>query len=143
MGRNDRKKNNNETTFSKKEEQFLMENEVCRVSTSHNDMPHITPVAYIYEKRSFFFATDYETRKYKNIKFNNKIALAIDTYNSSVENQAVVIQGFASIIEKGEEFKKLYREFYKKFEWVRRDPWEEGEAPFVKVEAFNKVSWGF
>jgi uncharacterized protein len=142
MGRNDRKKNNNEITFSKKEEKFLMENEVCRVSTSHNDMPHITPVSYFYEKRSFFFATDYETRKYKNIKLNNKIALAIDTYNSSVENQAVVIQGFANIIEKGEEFKKLYREFYKKFEWVRSDPWEEGEAPFVKVEAFNKVSWG-
>jgi len=136
------RKNSRQAKFNKKEEKFLLENEVCRVSTSHNDIPHITPVTYIYEKNFLFFATDYETRKYKNIKVNNKIAVAIDTYSSSVENKAVIIQGIADIIEGGREFRDLYRKFNKKFEWVRKDPWKEGEAPFIKIRVTNKLSWG-
>ena len=136
------RKNSRQSKFNKKEEKFLLENEVCRLSTSHNDIPHITPVTYIYEKNFLFFATDYETRKYKNIKVNNKIAVAIDTYSSSVENKAVIIQGIADIIEGGREFRDLYRKFSKKFEWVRKDPWKEGEAPFIKMRVTNKLSWG-
>jgi uncharacterized protein len=136
------RKNKQKSIFSKNEEKFLLENEVCRVSTSHNDVPHIAPVAYIYQKNFLFFATDYETRKYKNIKVNNRIAAAIDVYNSSIENKAVIVQGIADIIEEGKEFRDLYKTFYKKFEWVREDPWNEGEAPFIKIKTLDKISWG-
>jgi uncharacterized protein len=136
------KSNIRRAKFNKKEEKFLLENEVCRVSTSHNDIPHVTPVAYIYEKNFLYFATDYETRKYKNIRVNNSIAATVDIYNSSIENKAVIIQGSADIVEKGAVFRSLYRKFYKKFEWVRKDPWREGQAPFIKIKAFTKVSWG-
>jgi nitroimidazol reductase NimA-like FMN-containing flavoprotein (pyridoxamine 5'-phosphate oxidase superfamily) len=136
------RRNSRQAIFNKKEQKFLLENEVCRVSTSHNEVPHVTPVAYIYEKNFLFFATDYETRKYKNLKVNNRIAASIDIYNSSIENKAVLVQGTADIIEKGREFRNLYQKFYKKFEWVRKDPWKEGEAPFIKIKTFNKISWG-
>lgn len=136
------RRNSRQVIFNKKERKFLLENEVCRVSTSHNEVPHVTPVAYIYEKNFLFFATDYETRKYKNLKVNNRIAASIDIYSSSIENKAVLVQGTADIIEKGREFRNLYQKFYKKFEWVRKDPWKEGEAPFIKIKTFNKISWG-
>ncbi|MGA7691677.1 MAG: pyridoxamine 5'-phosphate oxidase family protein [Nitrososphaeraceae archaeon] len=136
------RRNSRQAIFSKKERKFLLENEVCRVSTSHNEVPHVAPVAYIYEKNFLFFATDYETRKYKNLKVNNRIAASIDIYSSSIENKAVLVQGTADIIEKGREFRNLYQKFYKKFEWVRKDPWKEGEAPFIKIKTFNKISWG-
>ena len=136
------RRNSRQAIFSKKERKFLLENEVCRVSTSHNEVPHVTPVAYIYEKNFLFFATDYETRKYKNLKVNNRIAASIDIYSSSIENKAVLVQGTADIIEKGREFRNLYQKYYKKFEWVRKDPWKEGEAPFIKIKTFNKISWG-
>jgi nitroimidazol reductase NimA-like FMN-containing flavoprotein (pyridoxamine 5'-phosphate oxidase superfamily) len=132
----------NVVKFSKNEEKFLLENEVCRIATSHNDIPHIAPVAYIYKDGFFFIATDYNTRKYNNIQVNGNTALSVDIYGSSVENKAIVIQGNAHIIERGEEFKRLYRIFYDKFEWVRNDPWKEGEAPFLKINPFNKVTWG-
>ncbi len=135
-------KNNEEVKFTKKEEKFLLENEVCRVATSRKDIPHVTPVTYLYENGYLFLATDYDTRKYKNLKLNKNIALAVDIYNSSVENKAIIIQGTVDIIERGEEFKRLYQKFEKKFEWVRNDPWKEGEAPFVKIKPFIKVSWG-
>jgi nitroimidazol reductase NimA-like FMN-containing flavoprotein (pyridoxamine 5'-phosphate oxidase superfamily) len=136
------RKNEQKSIFSKSEEKFLLDNEVCRVSTSHNDVPHIAPVTYIYRKSFLFFATDYETQKYKNLKVNNRIAAAIDVYDSSVENKAVIVQGTAEIIEKGTEFRDLYQRFYRKFEWVRKDPWNEGEAPFIKIKTINRISWG-
>ncbi|HET7345307.1 MAG TPA: pyridoxamine 5'-phosphate oxidase family protein [Nitrososphaeraceae archaeon] len=128
--------------FTKKEEMFLLRNEACRIATSYNDVPHIVPVSYIYESGFFFFATDYNTTKYRNLKENKNIALLVDVYNSSIDNAAVTIQGSSEFIERGEEFKNLYKIFNKKFDWVRQDPWQEGEAPFVKVKPFRKVSWG-
>jgi nitroimidazol reductase NimA-like FMN-containing flavoprotein (pyridoxamine 5'-phosphate oxidase superfamily) len=129
--------------FSKKEEKFLLENEGCRIATSYNDVPHIVPVSYIYDSGFFFFATDYETKKYKNLERNSNIGLLVDVYeSSSLNNTAVSIQGSSEFIAKGEEFRRLYDLFKNKFDWVRQDPWREGEAPFVKVKPISKVSWG-
>lgn len=128
-------------TFTKAEKEFLLANEACRIATCHDDVPHVVPVSYVFEDGAFYFATDLETRKLENIKKNRRIALAIDVY-SSVGNKAICVQGRAEIIEQGKEFARLYKIFHEKFAWVRRDPWKEGEAPFVKVVPKNKVSWG-
>jgi nitroimidazol reductase NimA-like FMN-containing flavoprotein (pyridoxamine 5'-phosphate oxidase superfamily) len=128
-------------TFSQAERDFLMRNEACRLATCHDRIPHVVPVSYVFEHGSFFIATDYETKKYENIKHNNSVALVVDIYGS-VENKAVCVQGTAEIIERGQEFARLYRMFHNRFAWVRRDSWKEGEAPFVKVTPRNKISWG-
>ena len=133
---------NRKIKFTAKEEEFLLSNEACRVATvtAHNT-PHITPVSFVFEEGKFYFATDYDTTKYKNLQQNPKIALAVGVY-SSVNNKAVIIHGNINFIEKGGKFKKLYDIFYRKFEWVRNDQWKEGEAPFVQVEPYKKISWG-
>ena len=128
--------------FTKSEVSFLLENVVCRVATSHNDIPHIVPVNYIHENNFIYFATDYGTKKYQNLQKNKRIAVVVDVYNSSLNNKALVIQGTAELIERGDEFKRMYKIFEQKFEWVRNDPWKEGEAPFIKAKPFRKVSWG-
>ena len=104
-------------------------------------LPHVVPVSYIFEDDAFYIATDYETKKYENIRNNNRVALTVDVY-SPVNNKAICVQGTAEIIENGEEFARIYKIFSDRFEWVRRDAWEEGEAPFVKITPRNKVSWG-
>jgi uncharacterized protein len=128
-------------TFSQAERDFLNRNEACRIASCHDGIPHVVPVSYIFEHDSFFIATDYETRKYKDIEDNKTAALVVDIY-SSVGNSAVCVQGTADIIERGQEFAKLYKIFHDRFEWVRRDAWSEGEAPFVKVTPTSKVSGG-
>ncbi|MDQ3854693.1 MAG: pyridoxamine 5'-phosphate oxidase family protein [Thermoproteota archaeon] len=128
-------------TFSQAERDFLERNEACRLATCHDGIPHVVPVSYIFEHGSFFIATDYDTRKYENIKHNKSAALVVDIY-ASVSNKAICVQGTAEIIERGQEFARLYRIFHDRFEWVRRDSWNEGEAPFVKVIPTHKVSWG-
>jgi uncharacterized protein len=139
---NDNRADNNNIKFSDKEIQFLLNNEVCRVATvSPGNIPHVVPVSYIFIDNSVFFATDYNTRKYKNLKKSKNLALVIDIYEST-RNRAVAIQGTGEFIERGEDFKKMYDIFYRKFEWVRQEPWKEGEAPFVAVKPFRKISWG-
>jgi uncharacterized protein len=127
--------------FTIKESKFLEDNEVCRIATCTNDVPHIAPVTYYFEDGFFYFATDYNTKKYANLKKNDKIAISVDIYLPG-KHKAVVIQGSTIFIEKGPQFKKLYEVFYKKFSWVREDPWKENEAPFVKITPKTKISWG-
>ena len=128
--------------FTVKEMEFLSNNESCRIATvSPDSTPHITPVSYIFQKDMLFFATDYNTKKYKNLKQNPNIALVVDTY-SSLKNSAIIIHGKVDFVEQGIKFQKLYEIFDRKFEWVRVDPWKESEAPFVQVEPYKKISWG-
>ncbi len=132
----------NKVKVTQKERKFLLENEVCRIATSHDDVPHVVPVTYIYDKDAITFVTDYGTRKYKNLEVNKNVSVVVDVYEPSGENKAIILQGKAVIIERGADFKRLYQIFKKRFEWVRKNPWKEGEAPFVRVDAFNKVKWG-
>ena len=127
--------------FTIREVEFLQANEGCRVATCAKNVPHIAPVTYHFEEGYFYFATDYDTKKYMNLKKNNKIAISVDIY-SPVKHKAVIAQGSTTFVEKGPEFKRLYDIFYKKFAWVRETPWKEGEAPFVKITPKTKTSWG-
>ena len=127
--------------FNLKEVEFLNTLEEVRIATSHNDIPHVKPVSFIKIDESIVIATDYNTRTYSNIKSNQNVGIVIDVYKSG-GHKAVCIQGKAEIIENGEEFKKFYDIFYKKFQWVRKEPWKENEAPFLKIIPNTKISWG-
>jgi nitroimidazol reductase NimA-like FMN-containing flavoprotein (pyridoxamine 5'-phosphate oxidase superfamily) len=134
-------KPNSTIKFTNLEAKFLADHEICRLATANENTPHIAPVSYIFQDGKFAFATDYQTKKYRNIVKNNKVAIVVDTYQSSTDNKAVIIEGNAEILEGGPEFKRLYKKFYERFEWVRKEPWKEGEAPIVIVTATHKVSW--
>lgn len=127
--------------FTEKEKKFLSSIEEARFATSNRILPHVKPVSFVFLDDSFYVATDYKTRTYKNIKENNKAAITIDVYKPG-GHRAVLVQGTVKIIENGNEFKKIYDVFFEKFEWVRRDPWSEGEAPFLKLIPITKTSWG-
>ena len=54
--------------LTSKEIDFLKKNEACRIATSYNDIPHVTPVTYYFDDGYFYIATDYDTRKYTNME---------------------------------------------------------------------------
>ena len=130
------------TRFSESEKRFLLQNELCRIATSYKDDPHVVPVSYIFDKSSFFIAIGYGDKKYKNLKRNNKTALVVDVYNSSVDNKAVMVTGEAEFVATKAEFDRLYRIFSKKFEWYKLHPWSRHEGTFVKIRPGLKQSWG-
>ena len=127
--------------FTQKEIKFLESIEESRIATSHDNIPHVKPVSFVFHDNSIIVATDYDTRTYTNIKSNPQTSIVIDIYKSG-GHKAICIQGKTEIIEMGSEFKQLYEIFYNKFDWVRRDPWKENEAPFLKIIPNNKISWG-
>jgi nitroimidazol reductase NimA-like FMN-containing flavoprotein (pyridoxamine 5'-phosphate oxidase superfamily) len=126
--------------FTDEERQFLDANNGCSLATVYPDnRPHIVPVNFLLIDGLFYIASDYGTRKLKNIRANNKVALLVATFNP---NKSVIVEGEASILEHGLEFKKIYDIFYKRFSWVRRDPWSEDEAPFIVIKPLKKMRWG-
>jgi len=118
-----------------------MQLEEARIATSHDNISHVKPVSFVFYKNIILVATDYKTRTFSNIKLNSHTSIVIDIYKSG-NHKAVCIQGNSEIIEDGSEFKEFYDIFYKKFSWVRKDPWKENEAPFLKIIPSNKISWG-
>ena len=127
--------------FNSNEIEFLQSLEAARIATSHNDIPHVKPVSYVFDNNSILVATDYDTRTFSNVKFNSNAGIVIDVYKHG-GHRAVCIQGKIEIIENGSEFQRIYEIFHEKFEWVRREPWKENEAPFLKIIPKNKTSWG-
>ena len=127
--------------FNESEKEFLGKLEEARIATSHDNIPHVKPVSFIFMDNSIIVATDYKTRTFSNIRSNSKVGIVIDIYKHG-GHKAICIQGEVKIVEEGAEFKKLYDVFYEKFAWVRREPWKEKEAPFLKIMPNNKTSWG-
>lgn len=126
--------------FSKGEVDFLEQNEMCRFATSSaKGEPHVVPVSYVWDQDHAVIVTDYGTRKLKNLRENPHAAILIDTNNT---NKLLMLSGPVEIIEKGEEYGRLYKLFYSKLSWVRHDPWKEGEAPFIKISPNFKTGWG-
>jgi uncharacterized protein len=131
---------NSSVQFTKGEVAFLEQNEVCRFATaSAKGEPHVVPVSYIWEDRKAIIVTDYGTKKLKNLRENPKAAVLVDANDT---NKLLLLSGPVEVIEKGEEYRRLYKLFYSKLSWVRRDPWKEGEAPFIKVTPQFKTGWG-
>ncbi|HEU4481414.1 MAG TPA: pyridoxamine 5'-phosphate oxidase family protein [Nitrososphaeraceae archaeon] len=128
--------------FSQKETKFIIDNEICRIATAKNNIPHVIPVCYSYNNGDIFFATDYTTQTFHNLKENNRISLIIDIYDKKEGNKGIYINGIATIIDSGKEFVNLLKIFYNKFEWVKKDPWSEKEAPFIQIQPTKKISWG-
>ena len=126
--------------FSKGELDFLGQNEICRFATaSHAGEPHVVPVSYIWDTGGAVIVTDYGTRKLKNLRENPQAAVLVDAGGT---RKLLLISGPAEIVEKGEEYRRLYKLFHSRLDWVRRDPWKEGEAPFIKITPRFKTGWG-
>lgn len=113
---------------------------MCRFATaSKKGEPHVVPVSYIWEDRHAYIVTDYGTRKLRNLRENPNAAVLVD---SGGTRKLLLVSGPVEIIEKGEEYRRLYKLFYSKLDWVRREPWKEGEAPFIRINPTFKTGWG-
>src|SRR5688572_27508707 len=75
--------------FSETELKFILNNEICRIATSKNDIPHVVPVCYIFKDNNIFFATDYKTKKYQNLMMNKRISVIIDHYDKKNGNKGI------------------------------------------------------
>ncbi len=126
--------------FTEAELDFLRRMELCRLATVDAQCrPHVVPVCYVFLDGAFYIVTDPGTKKHRNLERNPYAALVVDVYKP---NRAVMVEGKVELLTSGEEFRRVSELFYQKFEWARRDPWDEGEAVLIKLIPERKVSWG-
>jgi PPOX class probable F420-dependent enzyme len=127
--------------FTSAEVSFLKSNTVCRLATaSREGRPQVTPVVYALDGTSFVVAVDYGTKKLRNIRENQNVALVVDRVRPT---RAVAIEGTCEVHERGAEYRRLLNLLMKRFEFYRKNPWREGESPILRIVAEKVVSWGF
>ena len=118
---------------------FLRAHELCRLATASKDSrPHVVPVIYALDGENLVVAVDYETKKLRNLRENRKVALVVDDFHP---NHAVMIEGDCEILERGKEYLRLLQVLFDRFETYRKNPWDEGESPILKIKPTKAVSW--
>jgi nitroimidazol reductase NimA-like FMN-containing flavoprotein (pyridoxamine 5'-phosphate oxidase superfamily) len=128
------------TVLNNRELKFLRSRVLGRLATASRDLqPHVVPVVYAADGEDVIVAVDYGTKKLKNLRENQKVALIVDDYRP---NRGLMIQGESEILEKGKEYLRLQKLLYDKFEFYRDEPWKEGEAPILKIRPRKSASWG-
>lgn len=121
---------------------FIDSEDVMRVATSADDVPHVVPVNPLYDPQTgaVCFVTDYKTKKLKNVEKNPRVALVLDTFG----NKGLLVVGKATVLHKGEEYMRLRAMLYQRFPAYHSPhlTFGEGEAPFVCVQPEKIVGWG-
>jgi PPOX class probable F420-dependent enzyme len=127
--------------FTGKEESFLKSNAVCRLATASKEgRPQVTPVMYALDGTGFVIAVDYGTKKLKNVRENQHVALVVDSLRPT---RAVTVEGTCRVHERGTEYRRLLNLLMTRFEFYRKNPWGEGESPIFRIVPTKVVSWGF
>ena len=128
------------TSLKDSELEFLKSQDVARLATADRQgAPQVTPVVFAMDGNNFVIATDYKTKKLKNLRQNPKASLVVDTYNP---NRGVVVEGECEISERGEEYRRLLQVLFNRFDFYRNNPWGEGESPILKIVPNKVASWG-
>ena len=122
-----------------KELKFLKTHELCRLATASKDArPHVVPVIYAVDGENIVIAVDYKTKKLKNLRENNRVALLVDEYRP---NRGLMVEGECDIFERGKEYLRLLQILFDKFAYYRNNPWGEGESPILKIKPTKAVVW--
>ncbi len=73
---------------------FLAEHKVCRMATvDKNGMPHIVPMWYVILDGQIYMEATGETKKVRNIEFNQNVSLVIDSGGFLYDYRGVMMQG--------------------------------------------------
>lgn len=126
-------------TLGPRELRFLQAHELCRLATASKDAkPHVVPVIYATDGEDVVVAVDYGTRKLANLRGNRRVALVVDEFRP---NRGLMVEGECEVLERGKEYLRLLQILFDRFESYRRNPWNEGESPILKIRPTKAVMW--
>jgi len=131
--------------LTKKVAQLIEWERVCRVATvSKAGMPHLVPVCHIVDDGRIYFASGDDGRKVRNLRDNPQLAITVDLYSDSWASiKGVMVQGRATLIEKGPRFRKIRALLYEKYpQYPGRAPLDESDSIIIEVTPSRVFSWG-
>ncbi|MDK2981511.1 MAG: hypothetical protein PWQ55_1858 [Chloroflexota bacterium] len=130
---------------------FLKNILIARLATvDAGNHPHVVPVWYGWDGESLWMSAFRNTQKVRNIQHNPMISVAIDTTTDHVDNQAVVLEGRAELVEGPREFMRrqitwIYKRYLGQEGVLKEEPqsWiEDDENLLIKLTPEKVMSWG-
>src|SRR5262245_26582157 len=118
---------------------------VCRVATvGARRVPHLVPVCHVLIDGKLYFASEKTARKVRNLRANPAVAVTVDLYSDEWSNlKGVMVQGTATLIEKGPRFRRVRKALYAKYpQYPEQAAIGESDSVVVEVTPTNVFSWG-
>jgi PPOX class probable F420-dependent enzyme len=135
-----------------KERGILLAGRVARMATADDSgRPHVVPVCFAYDGRNIFTPVDKKKKSVRpgalkrvvNIMSNPRVSLVIDGYYEDWRRlYYVLIQGFAQILEDGDEYRDSLNILARKYPQYKKMGLEEAGLPVIKIIPERIVSWG-
>ena len=123
---------------------FVAERRVAALATVKPDgMPHVVPICPVLDTDRIVFATEIDTQKVRNMRFNDWVAICFDEYSEDWSAlRQVIVHGPVLLLESGPDFERGRNLLYAKFEQYRSEaPIEEGTSMIVEVPYDRVTSW--
>ena len=118
---------------------------ICRVATaSATGMPHLVPVCQVVADGKIYFASGGDGRKVLNLRANPRIAVTVDLYSDAWAHlKGVMVQGEATLIDKGPRFRKIRALLYAKYpQYPDEAALDESDSVIIEVTPTRVFAWG-
>ncbi|MFH1327334.1 MAG: pyridoxamine 5'-phosphate oxidase family protein [Candidatus Bathyarchaeota archaeon] len=129
-------------------EDFLLNGRILRMASVNKDgSPHIVPVWYLYENGKFYFTTNVNHVKVKNIKNMNKVAFTIDVGKGYSDLKGVIVHGIAKVTLEPEFFTDKFNKIISKYvgdlnHRVAKELLTMDNC-VIEITPYKKISWDF
>ena len=118
---------------------------ICRVATAGTSgMPHLVPVCQVVDDGKIYFASGKDGRKVLNVRANPRVAVTVDLYSEAWAHlKGVMVQGDATLIDKGPRFRRIRALLYEKYPQYPDDAaLDESDSVIVEVAPTRVFTWG-
>jgi PPOX class probable F420-dependent enzyme len=132
--------------ISKRIESVLRWERVCRVATvSADGVPHLVPVCHAFAGGKLYFGSGDDAAKVRNLRANPRVTVTVDLYSDDWSGlRGVMIQGTATLIERGPRFTRARDLLYAKYPQYRTEAaLTTADSVVVEVSPTHVFSWGF
>jgi PPOX class probable F420-dependent enzyme len=125
---------------------FIRWQRVCRVATvSGEGTPHVVPVCHALGRGKLYFGSGDDATKIRNIKANPHVTVTIDLYSDHWSTlRGVMVQGTATLIERGPAFQRARRLLYEKYpQYPKEAALAPSDSVIVELTPTHVFRWGF
>jgi len=130
--------------LSRSDTAFLKAQGVARLATvGSRGTPHNVPVCPLVDGGKFYFASETNARKMKNLRANPRATIVFDVYRDSWKGLRGLMLVCAARIVDAAEFKKIRRKLYKQYpKYEAGAPIEPEDSVIVELTPRSKFGWG-
>jgi PPOX class probable F420-dependent enzyme len=132
--------------LTKKVSKLIARERVCRVATAGADgHPHLVPVCHVVAGDRIYFGSGKDARKVANLRENPRITVTVDLYAEDWSSlRGVMVQGTATLIERGSRFTQARGWLYAKYPQYPEDAaLATSDSVIVEVSPTRVFTWGF